>query len=147
MAVYLGSEMVSSGGGIGGGSTGGGSTGGGLFKVTITGTANESGGGYTYMSDKTGKEVYDAFMSGMLPYAELISDGEIYFNFIPCMCSSDQYNTEFIGVTAGRNSNTNGKILVSYFYLSVNDYTVSYVAFVLNGTSETNCEAFSTLFD
>ena len=34
---------------------GGGSTGGGLFKVTITGTADETGNSYTYVSDKTGK--------------------------------------------------------------------------------------------
>ena len=130
-----------------GGSGGGGSTGGGLFKVTITGTANESNDRYTYKSDKTGKEVYDAFMSGLLPYAQLIVDGDVYFKFIPCASVSDQYGTEFMGVTAGQTSNNNGKILVSYFVLQVQNTTATYSAYIINGFVETNCGPFSTMFD
>ena len=126
-------------------SGGGGS--GGLFKVTITGTANESDGSYTYRSDKTGKEVYDAFMSGLLPYAELIVDGDVCFSFIPCTSASDQYTTEFMGVTAGQSTDNNGKILVSYFALQVKNTVVTYTAHILNGSVETNCGPFSTMFD
>ena len=121
--------------------------GGGLFKVTITGTANESDGLYTYRSDKTGKEVYDAFMSGLLPYAELIVDGDVYFSFIPCTSASDQYATEFMGVTARQSTDNNGKILVSYFALQVKNTKVTYNAHILNGSVETNCGPFSTMFD
>ena len=99
------------------------------------------------MSDKTGKEVYDAYMNGLLPYAELIVDGEVYFNFIPCTCSSDQYTTEFIGVTAQQSADNNGKILVSHFVLQANSYNASYSAHILNGSVERNCEPFSTMFD
>ena len=129
------------------GGGGGGSTGGGLFKVTFTGTANESGDSYTYVSDKTGKEVYDAFMSGLLPYAELIVGGGVFFNFLPCMYTSDQDITEFIGVTAGKNTNNEGQILVSVFVLSNNLNSVSYYAYMLNGTVEINCNPFSTLLN
>ena len=127
--------------------TGGGGSSGGLFKVTITGTANESNASYKYMSDKTGKEVYDAYMNGLLPYAEVIADGEVYFNFIPCINASDQYTTAFIGVTAGQRTNNNGKILVSYFLLQANNYTASYSAYILNGSVETNCEPYGTIYD
>ena len=126
---------------------GGGSTGGGMFKVTITGTADETGTSYTYVSDKTGKEVYDAFMNGLMPYAELIADGETCFNFIPCMNTSGQYATGFTGVTAVQSTNNNGKILVSEFSLSANTHAVTYTAGVLNGTTEINCGPFSTLYD
>ena len=126
--------------------TGGGSSGG-LFKVTITGTANESGDSYTYMSDKTGKEVYDAYMNGLLPYAEVIVDGEVYFNFIPCTSTSDQYNTEFIGVTLEQSTNNNGKILVSYFFLHSNKYDASYSAHILNSSVEMNCKPSGTMYD
>ena len=127
--------------------TGGGGSSGGLFKVTITGTANESNDSYKYMSDKTGKEVYDAYMNGLLPYAEVIVDGLVYFNFIPCTSASDQYMTEFIGVTSGRSTNNNGKILVSYFALQANEYSASYFAHILNSSVETNCAPFSTMYD
>ena len=110
------------------------STGGGLFKVTITGTENESRNKYTYTSDKTGKEVYDAFMSGLLPYAELIINGETYFNFVPCANTSDQYETNFIGVTAPQSTNNDGKILVSAFFLDAMDTRVTYAAHVLNSS-------------
>ena len=133
-------------GGSGGSVGGGGSTGGGLFKVTITGTANESDNSYTYRSDKTGKEVYDAFMSGLLPYAELIADGVIYFGFLPCM-NTDQYGAEFIGVTAATSINNEGKILVSNFSLQHNNTFVSYTAHVLNSSVEINCGPFSTMFN
>ena len=99
------------------------------------------------MSDKTGKEVYDAYMNGLLPYAELIVDGDVYFNFIPCTSASDQEITEFIGVTRGQRTNNNGKILVSYFALQLNRYDVSYSAYILNGSVETNCGPFSTLYN
>ena len=120
---------------------------GGLFKVTITGTANESNDSYNYMSDKTGKEVYDAHMNGLLPYAEVIVDGVVYFSFIPCINASDQYTTEFIGVTSQKSTNNNGKILVSYFMLQANNHTAFYSAHILNSSVETNCKPFSTLFD
>ena len=126
--------------------TGGGSSGG-LFKVTITGTANESNNSYKYMSDKTGKEVYDAYMNGLLPYAEVIVDGEVYFNFIPCINASDQSGAEFIGVTSQQFTNNNGKILVSYFDLQVNRYDASYFAHILNSSVEQNCEPFGTMYD
>ena len=126
--------------------TGGGSSGG-LFKVTITGTANESNNSYKYMSDKTGKEVYDAYMNGLLPYAEVIVNGEVCFNFIPCTGTSDQYTTEFIGVTSQQFTNNNGKILVSYFDLQVNRYDASYSAHILNSSVEQNCEPFGTMYD
>ena len=118
-----------------------------MFKVTITGTANESNDSYTYMSDKTGKEVYDAYMNGLLPYAEVIADGHVYFNFIPCISASDQYTTVFIGVTANQSTNNNGKILVSSFALQANRYDASYFAYILNGSVERNCKPFGTLFD
>ena len=127
--------------------TGGGGSSGGLFKVTITGTANESNDSYTYMSDKTGKEVYDAYMNGLLPYAEVIVDGLVYFNFIPCTSASDQYMTEFIGVTLQQYTNNNGKILVSYFVLQANRYSASYSAHILNSSVERNCKPSSTLWD
>ena len=130
-----------------GGGGGGGSTGGGLFKVTITGTENESGNGYTYASDKTGKEVYDAFMSGLLPYAELIVNGEVYFNFLPCVYASNQNTSDFIGVTTSNSINNEGKILVSEFSISLKTTHVTYRAHVLNSFTETNCGPFSTLFD
>ena len=126
---------------------GGGSTGGGVFKVTITGTADETGATYTYVSDKTGKEVYNAFMNGLLPYAELIVDGETLFNFIPCMSTSDRYTTGFVAVTSTQSTNNNGKILVSDFALSADARNVTYAACVLNGTADINCEPFSTLYD
>ena len=126
--------------------TGGGSSGG-LFKVTITGTANESNGSYKYMSDKTGKEVYDAYMNGLLPYAEVIVDGELYFGFIPCVYASDQYETQFIGVATQQSTNNNGKILVSFFALPADRYDASYSAHILNSSVERNCEPLSTLFD
>ena len=99
------------------------------------------------MSDKTGKEVYDAYMNGLLPYAEVIVDGEVYFNFIPCMGTSDQYTTEFIGVTSQQSTNNNGKILVSYFTLQANKYVASYSAHILNSSVELNCEPFGTMYD
>lgn len=126
--------------------TGGGSSGG-LFKVTITGTANESNDSYTYMSDKTGKEVYDAYMNGLLPYAEVIVDGNVYFNFIPCIYTSAQFGTEFIGVTLQHATNNNGKILVSYFGLQANRNDPSYFAYILNGSVERNCKPSSTMYD
>ena len=127
--------------------TGGGGSSGGLFKVTITGTANASNDSYNYMSDKTGKEVYDAYMNGLLPYAEVIVDGDVYFNFIPCMYASDQGTTEFIGVTSQQSTNNNGKILVSHFTLQVNKYDASYSAHILNSSVERNCKPSSTLYD
>ena len=127
--------------------SGGGGGSGGLFKVTITGTENESDGSYTYESDKTGKEVYDAFMNGLLPYAELIVNGDVYFNFIPCVGASDQYTTEFIGATSTQYTNNNGKILVSEFSLQTNGTIVTYTAHILNSSVETNCKPFSTLYD
>ena len=99
------------------------------------------------MSDKTGKEVYDAYMNGLLPYAEVIVDGELYFSFIPCVCASDQYETEFIGVTAQQSTNNNGKILVSYFALQPYRYDASYSAYILNGSVEMNCKPSSTMYD
>ena len=126
--------------------TGGGSSGG-LFKVTITGTANESGDIYTYVSDKTGKEVYDAYINGLLPYAEVIVDGNVYFNFIPCIYTSEQFGTEFIGVTLQHAANNNGKILVSYFGLQANRHDPSYFAYILNGSVEKNCKPSSTMYD
>ena len=128
-------------------SGGGGSGSGGLFKVTITGTANGSDGLYTYESDKTGKEVYDAFMNGLLPYAELIVDGKPYFNFMPCTEPSDQYTTNFMGVTLGQSTNNNGKILVSCFALQANGHDASYSAYILNGSVEMNCKPSSTMYD
>lgn len=128
-------------------SAGGGGAGGGLFKVTITGTANESGDIYTYVSDKTGKEVYDAYMNGLLPYAEVIVDGAVYFNFIPCIYTSEQFGTEFIGVTLQQATNNNGKILVSYFGLQANRNDPSYFAYILNGSVEKNCKPSSTMYD
>ena len=118
-----------------------------MFKVTIAGTANESNGSYKYMSDKTGKEVYDAHMNGLLPYAEVIVDGEVYFNFIPCISTSDQYTTEFIGVTLQQSTNNNGKILVSCFVLRANNNSASYSAHILNSSVEKNCEPSSTLYN
>ena len=118
-----------------------------MFKVTITGTANESNDSYKYMSDKTGKEVYDAYMNGLLPYAEVIIDGDVYFNFIPCVYASDQYTTEFIGVTLEQSTNNNGKILVSHFFLHANQYSASYSAHILNSSVEQNCKPSSTLYD
>lgn len=118
-----------------------------MFKVTITGTANESDNSYKYMSDKTGKEVYDAYMNGLLPYAEVIVDGNVCFNFIPCTSASDQYGTEFIGVTLRQSANNNGKILVSCFALTVNRYDASYSAYILNGSVEKNCKPSSTMYD
>ena len=129
------------------GGGGGGSTGGGLFKVTITGTANETGDSYTYESDKTGREVYDASMNGLLPYAELIVGGEIYFGFVPCMGASDQYQTLFTGVTGNQITNNVGKILVSCFMLHAQTHNVNYSAHILNGPAEANCKPFSTLYD
>ena len=129
------------------GGGGGGSTGGGLFKVTITGTANETGDSYTYESDKTGREVYDASMNGLLPYAELIVGGEIYFGFVPCMGASDQYQTLFTGVTGNQTTNNVGKILVSCFMLHAQTHNVNYSAHILNGPAEENCKPFSTLYD
>ena len=126
-------------------SGGGGS--GGLFKVTITGTANESDGSYTYSSDKTGKEVYDAFMNGLLPYAELIVNGKVYFNFMPCTNTSDQYTTNFIGATAGKYTGNNGKILVSWLALGAKSTFVTYAAHILNSSVEINCGPLSTIFD
>ena len=99
------------------------------------------------MSDKTGKEVYDAYMNGLLPYAEVIVDGDVYFNFIPCTSASDQEGAEFIGVTSQQSTNNNGKILVSYFALEVNRYGASYSAHILNSSVERNCEPYSTLYD
>lgn len=127
--------------------TGGGGSSGGWFKVTITVTANESNDSYNYMSDKTGKEVYDAHMNGLLPYAELIVGGNVYFNFIPCMNTSDQYVTEFIGATLQQSTNNNGKILVSCFTLQANNYSASYSAYILNGSVEENCKPSSTMYD
>lgn len=98
------------------------------------------------MSDKTGKEVYDAYMNGLLPYAEVIVDGNVCFTFIPCS-ASNQYTTEFIGVTAQQSINNNGKILVSHFFLQANDNGASYAAHILNSSVEQNCEPFSTLYD
>ena len=118
-----------------------------MFKVTITGTPNESNDSYKYMSDKTGKEVYDAHMNGLLPYAELIVDGLVYFNFIPCTGASDQYETDFIGATLQQSTNNNGKILVSCFALQANRYDVSYSAYILNGSVEENCKPSSTMYD
>ena len=126
--------------------TGGGSSDG-LFKVTITGTANETGDSYTYESDKTGREVYDASMNGLLPYAELIVGGEIYFGFVPCMGASDQYQTLFTGVTGNQITNNVGKILVSCFMLHAQTHNVNYSAHILNGPAEENCKPFSTLYD
>lgn len=120
---------------------------GGLFKVRITCTANESNDSYNYMSDKTGKEVYDAYMNGLLPYAEVTVGGNAYFNFIPCMNTSDQYVTEFIGVTLQQSTNNNGKILVSAFVLQANNYDASYSAYILNGSVEENCKPSSTMYD
>ena len=99
------------------------------------------------MSDKTGKEVYDAHMNGLLPYAELIVGGNVYFNFIPCINTSDQYDTEFIGVTLQQLTNNNGKILVSDFTLSANQYNASYSAHILNSSVEQNCKPSSTMYD
>ena len=124
---------------------GGGS--GGLFKVTITGTANGSDDSYTYESDKTGKEVYDAYMNGLLPYAEVIVDGDVYFNFIPCIYASDQYETDFIGATLHQDTNNNGKILVSSFVLRANNYSALYSAYILNGSVEKNCKPSSTMYE
>ena len=126
--------------------SGGGSSGG-LFKVTITGTANESNDSYTYMSDKTGKEVYDAYMNGLLPYAEVIVDGYVCFNFIPCTGASDQYATDFIGATLQQSTNNNGKILLPCFALQANRYDASYSAYILNGSVEENCKPSSTMYD
>ena len=56
MAVYLGNEMVSSGGGIGGGSTGGG-----VFTVNFT--QNEDG---STSADKTYAEITEAFNNNMV---------------------------------------------------------------------------------
>ena len=86
-------------------------------------------------------------MNGLLPYAEVIVDGELYFSFIPCVCASDQFETQFIGVTAQQSTNNNGKILVSYFALQVDRYDASYAAHILNSSVERNCEPFSTLYD
>lgn len=127
--------------------TGGGGSSGGLFKVTITGTANASNDSYKYMSDKTGKEVYDAYMNGLLPYAEVIVDGHVYFTFIPCTGASDQYATDFIGATLQQSTNNNGKILVSCFALQANNYSASYSAYILNGSVEENCKPSSTMYD
>ena len=136
------------GGGSGGGS---GSIGGGLFKVTITGTptgeTDEYGERYKYTSDKKGKEVYDAFMSGLLPYAEIVDNEGIYFNFIPCVSTSDQYQSQFIGVTSSQSTNNDGKILVSIFNLNAKTRAVSYEAFILSGWTEGNCGPFSTLYN
>ena len=118
-----------------------------MFKVTITGTANESNNSYNYRSDKTEKEVYDAYMNGLLPYAEVIVNGEVCFNFIPCTGTSDQYTTEFIGVTLEQSTNNNGKILVSCFFLHSNKYDASYSAHILNSSVEMNCKPSGTLFD
>ena len=126
---------------------GGGGSGGGLFKVTITGTANETGDSYTYESDKTGREVYDASMNGLLPYAELKVGGEIYFGFVPCMGASDQYQTLFTGVTGNQRTDNVGKILVSCFMLHAQTHNVNYSAHILNGPAEENCKPFSTLYD
>ncbi len=134
-------RTVSAGGGDGG------STGGGLFKVTITGTANESGDGYTYVSDKTGKEVYDALMNGMLPYAELIVDGGIYFTFVPCMYADAQDGAQFIGATSCQSINNEGKILVSSFDFQANIHAVTYSAFILSGLAESDCGPYGTLFN
>lgn len=127
--------------------TGGGGSSGGLFKVTITCTANESNDSYNYMSDKTGKEVYDAYMNGLLPYAEVTVGGNAYFNFIPCMNTSDQYITEFIGVTLAQITNNNGKILVSHFSLQADNNSVTYSAHILNSSVEQNCKPSSTMYD
>ena len=127
--------------------SGGGGGSGGLFKVTITGTENESDGSYTYESDKTGKEVCDAFMNGLLPYAQLIVNGKVYFNFMPCANPSDPYGTTFIGVVSGQSTNNNGKILVSQFFLQVNSTHSTYTAHILNSSVETNCKPLSTLYD
>lgn len=126
---------------------GGGSGGGGLFKVTITGTADETGASYTYVSDKTGEEVYNAYMNGLLPYAELIVGGDVYFGFVPCMGASNQRLTQFIAVTANQSTNNEGKILVSNFMLQARTNNVNYSAYVLNGVAEKNCKPFSTLYD
>lgn len=99
------------------------------------------------MSDKTGKEVYDAYMNGLLPYAELIVNGNVYFNFIPCIQASDQYITEFIGVTLHQITNNNGKILVSHFTLQADQYVASYSAHILNSSVEQNCKPPSTMYD
>ena len=118
-----------------------------MFKVTITGTANESDNSYKYMSDKTGKEVYDAYMNGLLPYAEVIVDGNVCFTFIPCTGASDQYATDFIGATLQQSTNNNGKILVSCFALQANNHSASYSAYILNGSVEENCKPSSTMYD
>ena len=99
------------------------------------------------MSDKTGKEVYDAYMNGLLPYAEVIADGLVCFNFIPCTGASDQDGTEFIGVTSQQYTNNNGKILVSCFVLRAESYSASYSAHILNSSVEQNCAPFSTMYD
>lgn len=138
------------GGGSGSGGSSG-SAGGGLFKVTITGTptgeTNEYGDRYTYTSDKKGKEVYDAFMSGMLPYAEIVDDQGICFNFVPCIYASEQYQSEFIGVTASQATNNDGKILVSVFNLKANNYMVTYRVHILSGWTEGNCKPSSTMYN
>lgn len=121
-----------------------------MFKVTITGTptgeTNEYGARYTYTSDKKGKEVYDAFMNGMLPYAEVVDEGTC-FNFVPCVYASEQYESQFIGVTASQATNNDGKILVSTFDLKANNYIVTYRAYILNGWSEGSCGPYSTLYN
>lgn len=65
MAVYLGNEMVSFGGGISGGSTGGGSTGGGVFNVNFAQTDSN------FTCDKTFEEIKNAYDSGLNVYAYL----------------------------------------------------------------------------
>lgn len=60
MAVYLGNEMVSSGGGIGGGSTGGGAE---TFKIIFY---NVNPSGTAFASTKTFSELKDAIKKGLV---------------------------------------------------------------------------------
>lgn len=73
MAVYLGNEMVSSGGGIDGGSTGGGAE---TFKIIFY-TTNVSG--TAFASTKTFSELKDAIKKGLIiegEYKRSINDVE-----------------------------------------------------------------------
>ena len=105
MAVYLGSKIVSSGGGIGGGSTGGG-----VFTVNFTQNEDKS-----VTSDKTLDEITTAKQSGQVVIGNITIGGmDITLIMSGSMNGNAQFSSFFlqgsiltciaIDMTAGRNA-------------------------------------------
>lgn len=113
MAVYLGSEKVSSGGGIGGGSTGGGVE---TFKITFY---NYNISGTVIASTKTFSELKDAIENGKVIEAERkqsLNDVNADKLWLTMICSDD--NSEINGFVFYSLDYGGGKVHLYEFYFS-----------------------------